>query len=75
MTPTTNKREKISLGGYEMWLDRKRSILFDKENSRYGTVFDVMGIPPHIHISALNFTKEEKIELANYIKNTPIAIE
>lgn len=27
-----NKREKITLGGNEMWLDRDRSILFDNEN-------------------------------------------
>ena len=67
-TANTNKKEKVFLGGYEMWLDRKESMLFDKETSRYGIYFDVMGSGKYIYISSLELTKEEKIELADHLK-------
>ena len=30
------KREKIFLNGYEMWLDRDKLMLYDKEYSQHG---------------------------------------
>ena len=60
-------RERITLGGYEMWLDRKRCILFDKEQSKFGTIFDVMGTYPNIAIRSISLTKDEEKELKNYL--------
>lgn len=63
------KRKKIVLGGYEMWVDVERSILFEKETSMYGVVFDVMGTGDGRWINSYNnLTKEESAELLNYIK-------
>lgn len=64
------KREKIFLSGYEMWLDRRYGaalLIFDKEDSKHGICVDAMGTYPHLYISALDLTKEEKKELADYL--------
>lgn len=66
------KREKIYLGGYEMWLDKSRGaslVIYDKENSKNGLCVDVMGTHPNIWIFSDDLTKSEKQELINYLKN------
>lgn len=64
-----NKRKKIFLNGYEMWLDVNNSTLYDKENSKHGLTFDVMGSGDTIYINSPHLTKSEKIQLTNYLKN------
>ena len=71
----TIKREKISLGGYDMWLDRSRGsalIIFDKENSKKGLCVDVMGSYPNIWILSSDLTKTEKQELISHLKNSTL---
>lgn len=64
-----SKRQKISLNGYDMWLDKEKSIIFDSENSKNGLHFDVLGEGDKIYIGSHVLSKEEKEELLKYIKN------
>jgi hypothetical protein len=72
MAKAIEKREKISLGGYDMWLDRSRGsalIIFDKESSKKGLCVDVMGTLPNIYISSSILSNDEKKQLVNYLKH------
>jgi len=65
-------REKITLGGYELWLDRSCGaalLLFEKENSKHGLPIDAMGMYPNFWISGSPLTKDEKEELVNHLKS------
>lgn len=62
------KREKIFLNGYEMWLDRERLMLFDKESSNNGIHFDIAGEDEGIYIFSQHLTKDEKRQLTNYLR-------
>ena len=64
-----DKREKILLGGHEMWLDREKLMLYDKEYSQNGIGFDVAGEGDGIYILSQHLTKDEKQQLANYLKS------
>lgn len=59
-----SKREKIFLNGYECWLDRENLVLYDKEYSKNGLVFDTDGIS----IWSSHLTKDEKRQLLDYLK-------
>ena len=65
---TSNKREKIFLNGFEMWLDREKSMLYDKKHSQHGVGFDVMGNDDGIYIHSQHLTKDEKRQLIDYLK-------
>lgn len=62
------KREKIFLNGYEMWLDREKLMLYDKEDSNSGVGFDVAGEGDGIYIFSQHLTKDEKRQLIDYMK-------
>jgi len=62
------KREKIFLNGYEMWLDRDKLMLYDKEESNNGIHFDMSGEGDGISIFSQHLTKDEKRQLLDYIK-------
>ena len=62
------KREKIFLNGYEMWLDREKLMLYDKEDSQHGIGFDVAGEGDGIYIFSQHLTKDEKRQLTDYMK-------
>jgi len=62
------KREKIFLNGYEMWLDRDKMMIFDKEDTKNGIHFDIAGEGDGISIFSQHFTKDEKRQLLDYIK-------
>ena len=57
--PDEGKREKIFLNGYEMWLDRDKLMLYDKEDSQ-----ECDGI----YIFSQHLTKDEKRQLTDYMK-------
>lgn len=68
-------RDKIILGGYELWLDKshynsRAAIICDSETSKAknGLIVDIMGTYPHIWVSGLGLTQEEKQELTNHLK-------
>ena len=63
-----SKREKIFLNGYEMWLDRDKLMLYDKEQSQNGIPFDIAGEGDGIYIFSNHLTSDEKRQLVNYIK-------
>lgn len=63
-----SKREKVFLNGFEMWLDRERLMLYDKEESKHGTNFDVAGEGDGIYIFSSHLTKDEKKQLTEYLK-------
>lgn len=63
-----SKREKIFLNGYEMWLDREKLMLYDKEDSQHGIGFDVAGEGDGIYIFSQHLTKDEKQQLTDYMK-------
>jgi hypothetical protein len=63
-----DKREKIFLNGFEMWLDRDKLMLFDKEDSKNGMHFDVGGEGDGIYIFSSHLTKDEKRQLVDYLK-------
>jgi hypothetical protein len=62
------KREKIFLNGYEMWLDRDKMMIFDKEDTKNGIHFDIAGEGDGISIFSQHLTKDEKRQLLDYIK-------
>ncbi|MFA5586369.1 MAG: hypothetical protein WDA02_07490 [Saccharofermentanales bacterium] len=62
------KREKIFLNGYEMWLDRDKLMIYDKEDSKKGIGFDVAGEGDGIYIHSQHLTKDEKRQLTDYLK-------
>jgi hypothetical protein len=62
------KREKIFLNGYEMWLDRDKMMIFDKEDTKNGIHFDITGEGDGISIFSQHLTKDEKRQLLDYIK-------
>lgn len=71
----TGTRDKIMLGGYELWLDKSyysaRSVIIcDSETSktRNGLIVDIMGSYPYIWVSGLGLTDTEKQELKEYLK-------
>jgi hypothetical protein len=61
-------REKIFLNGYEMWLDRDKMMIFDKEDTKNGIHFDIAGEGDGISIFSQHLTKDEKRQLLDYIK-------
>ena len=63
-----SKREKIFLNGYEMWLDRDKLMLYDKESSEKGIPFDVAGEGDGIYIFSNHLTADEKRQLTDYLK-------
>ncbi len=67
-----SKREKVLLNGFEMWLDRDKLMIYDKENSENGIGFDVAGEGDGIYILSQHLTKDEKRQLLDYIKKTPL---
>jgi len=71
------KREKIILGGYELWVEAKDKynrclVIYDTDKSKHGIIADVMGTGKNIYISALNLTDVEKKELSNHLLKTVI---
>jgi hypothetical protein len=64
-----SKRQKISLNGYDMWLDKEKSVIFDSENSKHGLHFDVLGEGDNVYIGSHILSDSEKEELLKYIKN------
>lgn len=64
---SVNNREKISLGGYDMWLDRDNSVIYDSENSKNGITFDVAGEGDNIYIFSNELNKKEKSELVKIL--------
>lgn len=64
-----SKREKIFLNGYEMWLDRDKQVIYDKEYSQHGLHYDVAGDGDGISIFSNHLTKDEKRQLMDYLKN------
>ena len=65
---SNSKREKIFLNGFEMWLDRDKLMIYDKEQSKNGIIFDVAGTDDGISINSQYLTKDEKRQLADIIK-------
>jgi len=68
--PSPSRREKITLDGYEYWLDRTgypAIWLYDSEKSKHGTPVDVMGNGRWIGASDLN--DKEKKELLIYLNS------
>lgn len=63
-----SSREKIFLNGYEMWLDRDKSMIYDKESSEKGIPFDVSGEGDGIYIFSNHLTPNEKRQLTDYLK-------
>lgn len=63
-----SKREKIYLNGYEMWLDRDKLMIYDKEESKHGIGFDVAGENDGIYILSQHLTKDEKRQLLDYMR-------
>jgi len=63
-----SKREKIFLNGYEMWLDRDESMIYDSEYAKNGIGFGVAGEGDGIHIFSQHLTKNEKEQILNHIK-------
>lgn len=63
--PINESREKISLGGYEYWLDRDKQVLHDTESSKYGTHYDSDN---KSYVFSSKLTKDERKELLNYLK-------
>ena len=55
---TKSRREKTYLNGYEMWLNREKLMLYDKEDSA----------GDGIYIFSQHLTKDEKRQLTDYIK-------
>jgi hypothetical protein len=66
------KRKKIFLNGYEMWIDISKLVssrhimLFDKEDSKNGIGFDVLGSG---YVNDNHLTKGEQKQLSDYIKS------
>lgn len=58
-------RQKIQINGYDFWLDKKAMVLYDKEDSKNGLVFDV--VCGH-HIRCSHMTEFERNELSKYYK-------
>lgn len=67
-----DKREKISLGGYELWMElrlKSRCIMiYDSETSRHGVTVDLMGPEGHMWLSSRDLNDDEKKELLGYLK-------
>ena len=66
------KREKISLGGYEMWLDRSRYpllLIYDSEKAKNGMLVDIMGSGNNIWAVSTALTQEEKKQLVDFLKS------
>lgn len=63
-----SKREKIFLNGYEMWLDRDKLMLYDKEKSQHGIGFDVASNDDGIYVFSQHLTKDEKRQITDYMK-------
>lgn len=61
-------REKIYLNGYEMWLDRNKLMLYDKEHSQHGIGFDVAGDGDGIYIFSKYLTENEKRQIIDQMK-------
>jgi hypothetical protein len=57
-------REKIFLNGYEMWLDRDKMMIFDKEDTKNGIHYDTDGIS----VWSSHLTKDERKQLMDYLK-------
>lgn len=65
-------REKIILGGYEMWLDRTKYptlMLYDTETARHGIPVDVLC---DTGIGSPDLNDAEKVELMNYLNANPV---
>jgi hypothetical protein len=72
MTQTTQNREKITLGGFETWVEYNQRLcgitLFGFETAKYGLHFDVMGSDGHKYINNFiynqcNFGHNEHLKL------------
>jgi len=68
----TNKREKISLGGYEMWMELRLPsrciMIYEKENYKHGIIVELMGPEGHMWLNSRDLKEEEKKELLDYLK-------
>lgn len=63
-----SKIEKIFLNGYEMWLDRDKLMIYDKEDLKKGIGFDIAGEGDGIYIHSQHLTKDEKRQISDYLK-------
>jgi len=64
-------REKVIIGGYPVWVDLERSIIFDSEYATYGNPIDIFYFDseyPKVSTGS-KLTQEEKNDLINYIKS------
>jgi hypothetical protein len=80
-------REKITLGGYELWVEYDERLccitIFDFETAKHGLNLDVMGMKGYKHVNGFIYTgpfggsarltKQEEKELNDYINQKDLS--
>lgn len=59
------KREKVFINGWECWIDRERQILYEKEGSKNGILYDTDN---NYYLRGIHLTKNESKQLLEYLK-------
>lgn len=66
-------KEKIILGGYELWveidLESRCAKIFSVETSKHPIYIDIMGDSKRFWVNSHELNNEEKKELEQYIKS------
>lgn len=58
-------REKIDIGGYPHWIDRKKQIIYPTEHAKNGVVFDSDN---QTFVRLAKLTKEEEKQVLDFLR-------